>query len=266
VALVGIWQRPFIDLEPFVDPTPLAGMHEEICVALSSLPLEYTGGSHRSMGIMPPSLQAEALVDYNEVFRAMSPEERAILFSLADEPVDVDPADPGDAELGEERDVPLSRRQMLYLKFRHGVYFPWKVYYELVPNTRWDEKAKIGRHFKPEAMLHLPRTVAFVKSLPFSVRGSVKLLGLEAHDHGTVHRDADPREKTTFDHFVVIAPAGNKRLFLWDEDARKKTFPPSRIYWFNDSDYHGVEADPFFRYSIRVDGTFAPEFLDALRS
>jgi hypothetical protein len=30
-------------------------------------------------------------------------------------------------------------------------------------------------------------------------------------------------------------------------------------------DYHGVEADPFFRYSVRVDGVFEPAFMRALR-
>ncbi len=39
----------------------------------------------------------------------------------------------------------------------------------------------------------------------------------------------------------------------------------TRAYWFNDGDYHGVEADPFFRYSVRVDGFFRPEFLQHLR-
>jgi hypothetical protein len=33
------------------------------------------------------------------------------------------------------------------------------------------------------------------------------------------------------------------------------------IYWFNDMDYHGVLADPFFRYSLRVDGVFEPGFV-----
>jgi hypothetical protein len=37
------------------------------------------------------------------------------------------------------------------------------------------------------------------------------------------------------------------------------------IYWFNDMDYHGVEPDPFFRYSVRVDGIFTPAFLKDLR-
>ena len=30
--------------------------------------------------------------------------------------------------------------------------------------------------------------------------------------------------------------------------------------WFNDFDYHGVFAAPFFRYSIRVDGVFTDAF------
>jgi hypothetical protein len=38
-----------------------------------------------------------------------------------------------------------------------------------------------------------------------------------------------------------------------------------RAYWFNDHDYHGVEADPFFRYSIRVDGVFTEAFRASLR-
>lgn len=263
MALAGIFGKPFVDLEPYIDTAPLAGIHEEICLALTSLPLEYTGGSHRSMGIMPPSLEATAVRDYNEVFRAMSAAERAVFFSLADEPIDVEEAEAA-FEIGEERELLLSRRQMLYLKFRHGVYFPWKVYYELVPNTRWDQKAQKGRNFTPEAMLHLPRTVAFIRGLPFVERGSVKLLGLEAHDHGTVHRDADPAVKTTADHFITFSPAGDKRLFVWDEETRTETYAPSRIYWFNDSDYHGVAADPFFRYSIRVDGRFDPAFLEML--
>jgi hypothetical protein len=37
-----------------------------------------------------------------------------------------------------------------------------------------------------------------------------------------------------------------------------------RVVWFNDHDYHGVLADPFFRYSVRVDGPFTPEFERAL--
>jgi Rieske 2Fe-2S family protein len=39
----------------------------------------------------------------------------------------------------------------------------------------------------------------------------------------------------------------------------------SPLYWFSDMDWHGVEADPFFRYSIRIDGVFEPAFVKELR-
>lgn len=29
--------------------------------------------------------------------------------------------------------------------------------------------------------------------------------------------------------------------------------------------YHGVAADPFFRYSIRIDGVFTDEFKEQIR-
>ena len=44
-------------------------------------------------------------------------------------------------EFGEERDWPLSRAQMLFLKMRYGVYFPWQIFYELIPTDNWEDKS-----------------------------------------------------------------------------------------------------------------------------
>ena len=48
-------------------------------------------------------------------------------------------------------------------------------------------------------------------------------------------------------------------------DGSKEIVVDAAIYWFNDMDYHGVHADPWFRYSVRVDGVFEPGFLDDIR-
>jgi hypothetical protein len=268
MPLAGVLGRAFVDLEPFLDASPLAALHEEICVGLTmSSEVEYTGGSHRSMGIVPATRRDERFGDYGEVLRSMSRESWAVLTALADDDVefpDFDARD--DHEFGEERDVPLSQRQLVWLKLRFGVYFPWQTYLELMPGGRWDSKHDPrGKRFTREATQLFPRTIAFVQSLPFKSIGSVKLLGLEANHHGTVHRDGDPVVKTNVDHFVTFCPAGDKRLFVWDETSGVESFAPSRLYWFNDSDWHGVAADPYFRYSVRVDGVFRPEFLDRLR-
>jgi hypothetical protein len=266
VALVGLFGKPFVDLEPHLDLSALGDVHEEICLALTRVPVDYTGGSHRSMGIMPASRAAEALGDYGEVIRAMSDAEFATFRSLADDPDSIDDDARRSGEFGEERDHPLSRRQMLWLKFRFGVYFPWKVYVELIPNRYWSDKSSAeGKEFTGRARAFFPRTIAFVESLPFVHVGRANIMGLEGGDHGTVHRDGDPAAQAEPDHFITVCPMANKRLYLWDEAARQKTPVGGRAYWFNDHDHHGVDADPFFRYSLRVDGVFREDFLARLK-
>jgi hypothetical protein len=136
----------------------------------------------------------------------------------------------------------------------------------MIPTLNWDDKSHgIGKRFKPEAERHFPKLVELVQSLPFREIGRCNLLGLEANDHGTVHTDLGEAEKTTVDQFITICPRGDKRVFLWDDGEQHKEYLDSRVYWFNDSDYHGVEADPYFRYSVRVDGYFDDAFMERIR-
>lgn len=267
----GIFGRPYVDLSThlasLLTDATLDEVHDEICLGLSEVPTDYTGGSHRSMGIMPESRRDEARVDYGEAIAAMSNADYATFRSLATDP-ELYPSAAEGASFGEERDHPLSRRQMLWLETRFGVYFPWKVYVEMIPNRTWEEKDDPeGKAFTRVARTFFPKTIALVEALPFTHVGRCNIMGLAANDHGTVHRDGVFEEKKKVDHFITICPAPSargKRLFLWDEDTKTKVDVRGRAYWFNDSDYHGVEADPFFRYSIRVDGEFTPELLDAL--
>jgi hypothetical protein len=263
-ALQGVFGRPFVALDDFFDLAPLDEIHEEICVGLAQMPTSYTGGSHRSMGIMPKGCEGEALVDYQEVIRGLDDAGFATFRRLADDPAAIDPAHRQDLQFGEEREVPLSTRQMLWLKMRHRVYFPWKVYAELIPNLRWEDKCDPGKRFTRLAEALLPKTVAFVRRLPFVHVGRCNIMGLEAHDHGTVHRDGVPTPGSKPDTFLTFCPRADKRLFVMDESSGVRTLVEGRVVWFNDHDYHGVLADPFFRYSLRVDGPFTPEFEQAL--
>jgi len=263
-ALQGVFGRPFVALDDLFDLSDLDEIHDEICLALARMPTGYTGGSHRSMRIMPKGCEAEALVDYQEVIRGLDDAQFEMFRSLADDPEALDPARRGALEFGEERDVPLSPRQMLWLKMRHRVYFPWKVYAELVPCARWEDKCDPGKRFTRTAEALLPKTLAFVRRLPFLHVGRCNVMGLEAHDHGTVHRDGVPRPGRRPDPFLTLCPRGDKRLYVMDERTGERIVVEGRVVWFNDHDYHGVLADPFFRYSVRVDGPFTAGFEQAL--
>jgi hypothetical protein len=255
-----IFGRPFIDLEPYVDLEELAALDDEISFGLTEVAVGYTGGSHKSMGIVPPSSANDRTLDYGQVIASMNRAEFSRFVALSDTPAAFDPDRRDQYEFGEERPWPLSRRQMLYLEYRHGVYFPWKVFYELIPNLAWEDRAAgDGKAFTEEARHVFPQTVAFVERLPFARLGRCNLLGLQSNDHGTIHRDGEDEEQVG--HFITLCPRADKRLFLWDEDEGKSVPVGGRAYWFDDRNYHGVAADPFFRYSIRVDGVFEPQFL-----
>lgn len=259
---MGIGGRPFVDFSDLVDDATLARIDREITSGLAQLDVAYTGGSHRSMGIVPPEYLDSCGIDYREVIEAMDDEAYETFVSLADDPDELDEEAVEERDFGEERSLSLSRRQMRLLEYRYGVYFPWKVFYELLPVHYWDEKSSgAGKTFTREARTFFPETIAFLKSLPFREIGRALLLGLSPNDHGTVHRDADPAEKKTVDHFLTLSPRGDKRLFLWDHAEKRQVPVTGKLYWFNDSDYHGVSADPFFRYSLRVDGVFRDDFL-----
>jgi hypothetical protein len=260
-----LYGRPFVSLDRYLDLPSLRALDEEICAGLTQVVTDYTGGSHRSMGIVPPSsIDGDRHADYGQVIAGMSRDQFARFVALSDTPEAFDLDRRSDYQFGEERDWPLSRRQMRYLEYRYGVYFPWKIYYELIPNLRWEQRGEAdGKAFTGEARRVFPGLVAFVQRLPFLRVGRCNLLGLQSNDHGTVHRDGE--DESALGHFITLCPRGDKRLFLWDEDRRARLPVGGHAYWFDDRNYHGVAADRFFRYSIRVDGVFDPAFLARVR-
>lgn len=265
--LCGIFGHAYADLSELIDISDFAALDDEILAALPRLETSYTGGSLKWMGVTAPWVNADPYVDYMRVIENFTPAELAKFVSYGSAPDGFDPALKYD--FGDETDYPLSHEQMLYLKYRYGVYFPWKVCYHLLENERWEDKhSGDGKAFREDAHELLPRTVAFIESLPFTEIGRVVLFGIEANDHAPAHRDSEPGKALSVAQSISFSPiqsARKKRFYVCDPAAGNKTIIDAPIYWFNDMDYHGVEPDPFFRYSIRVDGVFENDFVARIR-
>ena len=165
----GLLARTSLDLSAYVDLDALAALDDEICLALTRLPVEYTGGSHKWMGIVPPSLEDEPYLDYGQVIAGFTREDAAAFLALASEPEEYDLDHFAEYEWGEERDNPLSRDQVLWLKFKHGVYFPWKTFVEMIPTSGWEDKAHgSGKTWTAEAREHFPGLIALVEDVAVS--------------------------------------------------------------------------------------------------
>jgi hypothetical protein len=265
MRLCGIFGHAYADLSDLIATEDFAAIDDEILSALPRLETTYTGGSLKWMGVTAPWVNADPYTDYMRVIENFSPAELAKFVSYGDTPAGFDPQQK--YEFGDETDYPLTQAQMLYLKYRYGVYFPWKVCYHLLENERWEDKhSGEGKQFTEDARERLPRTVEFIESLPFSEIGRVVLFGIEANDHAPAHRDSEPGKALSVAQSISFSPGGKKRFYVCDPAGENKTIIEAPIYWFNDMDYHGVEPDPFFRYSIRVDGVFEKDFVAQVRS
>jgi len=261
MSLWGIFGRPFVDLSTLIDTRDFTVLDREITGGLAQVDTQYTGGSLKWMGVVAPWQMDDGYRDLMDAVRAMTAQELAELVALGDDPTSVDLSHPESIAFGDETDHPLTAAQARLLAMRHGVYFPWKCAYHFIENERWEDKhSGVGKGFGDEARLVFPLTVAFIESLPFEEIGRAVLFGLEANDHAPFHRDTEPGSGPVAQS-VSFAPRAGKRFALQNGAKDAPLVVDSPIYWFNDMDYHGVLADPFFRYSIRVDGRLDPAFV-----
>jgi hypothetical protein len=264
--LVGLFGRPYVNLDDILGTEALAAIDDEITAALALTEPGQTGGSLKHMGVTAPWVNDDGYVDYGDVIERFSFAEWQRLVALADDPGAFDPTQWRQTRFGDETDHPLNVRQMRFLTYRHGVYFPWKVCVHLLENDRWEDKHHgAGKSFTAFARRHLPTTLAWLRSLPFSEVGRVVVFGLLPNDHAPAHRDTEPGTSLSVAQSLSICPRGDKRFYLVDPQQTEEVVVNARLYWFNDMDYHGVKADPFFRYSIRVDGMYRPSFLRDLQ-
>ncbi len=274
----GIFGQPYLDLSPHLDTSSFPELHREITRGLAEAELRYTGGTLKWMGVCAPWVIDEASwPDAMHVIRTMSREDFEDFLALGDlDPddlaaIDSDPASRAQYTFGDETDRPFSRAQELFLEMRGGAYFPWKACVHLLENEGWDDKhSGEGKAFTEEARRLFPKTVAFVESLPLVEIGRVVLFGLLPNDHAPMHRDSEPGKSLTVAQSISFEPARAvdaraKGFTLATPDGFREVAVEAPIYWFNDMDWHGVKAAPFFRYSIRVDGVYDPAFLDAVR-
>jgi hypothetical protein len=262
----GIFGEPFLDLTPVLDLSPLDAIDAEISRGIAQVETTYTGGTLKWMGVVAPWAMEDAYLDAMHVIEGLSDEELAVFFSLAGDPSALRVAERASYRFGDETDHPFSRAQERWLAYRHGVYFPWKVCYHLLENDRWEDKhSGTGKDFSDEAREVFPETVRFLEALPFAEIGRAVIFGLEPNDHAPLHRDTEPGSSLGIAQSISLCPRGDKRFFLQNDERDEPLVVGARSYWFNDMDYHGVLADPFFRYSVRVDGVFAPGFVDELR-
>lgn len=134
-----------------------------------------------------------------------------------------------------------------------GLYLKQNNFYEKVQGGQWSKAAK-----------DFPMLVEYLHSLPFKHIGRVLFFTTFPGAPVIEHRDAEVVAHK--DHNINLFFTKSRPSYVWDEIKKEKIYLEQNAlsYFFNNRDYHGVDSEKSFRYTLRVDGTFTNEMCDTL--
>lgn len=149
-----------------------------------------------------------------------------------------------------------------YMYFGMNAVIPWFFGLYLKENS-FQDKSSNGQW--TEASKDFPMLMEYLESLPFKHIGRVLFFCTYPNAGVAIHRDAMMQDHK--DHNInLFFDGGGRPSFIWDEKKKEKIYldPSAKSYYFNNRDYHGVDPEPNFRYTLRIDGTFTDELCDKL--
>lgn len=141
-----------------------------------------------------------------------------------------------------------------YIYYAIGGPVPW-FYLIYILDGRFAEKTQVPA-VATEHAKHFPKTIDYIYKLPFKMVGRALFFTSYPNADVTCHRDAPSVPHK--DHNINLFFCSGRPSYIYDEITEKKTYldPEAKSYFFNNRDYHGVDAEPRFRYTLRIDGIF----------
>lgn len=247
---VGKNRLPIVSMDQYIDHSRDQELHIECCKGLA-LSEEYKMGMIYG-GIPPEEVAKFAGHDcWSEMLRNLDKHDPTGIHRAAlKEVIEKSP--------GKEMQAMYK-----YAYFAMGAVIPWFFALYLKKND-FGKKTQDSGQWTDAATL-FPNVVDYVNSLPFKTVGRVLFFTTYPNAGVVTHRDSIVAEHS--DHNINLFFAGGSRpSFVWDEKIKQKIYldKSARSYFFNNRDYHGVDAEPIFRYTLRVDGTFTDKLCDQL--
>ena len=242
---VGRHRRPFVDLEPFLDLTQADAMHQEAMT-----------GIFKASNVTLPGVLGQTPPEFRERY-GFRDFEASMLYHIED-------YDSHGTHRRQLEALPRLEDRRRYLFHVMGCVQPWAFTLYL---RRANFSNKTARHSAfpewEEDAEHFPLLREWVKTLPFKEIGRVMFFCTDPGQEVPAHRDQIVA--THSDHCINVWFDGARPAYLWDCTTKRQIIlPPTRAYFFNNRDYHGVLPDQHFRYTLRIDGTFTDELADAL--
>ncbi len=238
---VGKNQAPIINMDKYIDHSMDEELHNECCVGITLCEDIKMG---QFVGSIPPfELKKYGIDNWTHVIKYLDK---------------YDPTGIHDKNLKKIIDItpPTKRVQMVYryMYFALGTPIPWFFAIYLI-NNAFTEKTQESLDYNSNCK-YFPKTIEYIKTLPFKTLGRILFFTTYPNAGVVTHRDSNMEPHK--DHNINLFFTGSRPSYIWDDITEQKTYleKDAKSYFFNNRDYHGVEPEPGFRYTLRVDGTF----------
>jgi hypothetical protein len=260
MAIKGINNNPYIDMEPYLDMETFEKLQPEILRGFAEAREFAKEGTWMAPGFTFENMSY--VPNWKPIYKAMQE-----FLALPDD----DPIKLGGIDLYKDFKNYRSRNKFTrYIKMAMGAYDPY-IYYFLWEEGDWDDRP--GERQLTEEAKYFPNLVEWVLKLKenniFEHIGRVIFFHCEADGIPFEHRDLDARNgvnvvKPHRNEFIHIRPNTKKAFYVWDPEFKNKVYLNTRAAWWNDVDWHGGEKIMEQSYSLRIDGKFSEEFRQKL--
>ena len=256
----GIGGKPYIDLDPHLDVETFKNLHPEICKGFA-LARDYA----KEGTWMAPGFEwddSSYILNWKPIYKAWNEYQE-----LPDnDPIKIEGNKILPADFSDYKQRNIFTR---YLKDTLGANDPY-VYYFLWNEGDWNERN--AERQKTEESKFFPGVVEWVENL--QTQGIIDRIGRVIFFHcdhngrAFEHRDLDANNGVHDDkqysphnnEFIHIRFRTKRGFYIWDPEAKNKTYINANAAFWNDQDWHGGEVNAEQEYGLRIDCVFTDKF------
>jgi hypothetical protein len=246
----GIDNKPYINLDPYLDIAGLKSIHYQICKGIVLSDYKKEGNIVR-----PGGFDNAYDLTFKPTFQALDE-----YYAL--------PEDHEIRRVGQEIGDENTNRDkfVLYLKLALGAYDPYQFIFLKTEEGGWESRFE-EKQWTPDVK-YFPELRKWLEKLIedniFQHLGRIIIFKAEHDGKTSLHRDlVYPDETDYFDHrheFIHLRTRLDRPFYIWDREKDRRILTDAHAIFFNDQDWHNGGEANVQTFSIRIDGVFTQEF------
>ncbi len=240
MALKGVYGKPYINLDSFINIDQFNELVNEMIIGISK---SWVDKGVVSCGVRPEEKKLELCHVLKNPEKYLNAEQVESLNAL-----------------------PNLHQKAWYCTLLLPIHHPYSLVFLRRENQFWNKHLQ-GECKWTENAPHFPKTIEFIKRLPFKEIGRILFFVSEPHQDVLIHYDGEldgSRERKNTE-MIYFRPMMKKNFFLWDNEKNENVMVKSCASYWNDLDWHGALPSDGKAFSLRVDGIFEDSFRETLK-